>query len=224
MNTKELIKLNNQKRKQLTKENEAYYDDMLVYIRTHLFLSERQSEELLMELLNHLLDAQAEGKTAKDVFGDDPKTVCDEMIEELPKEQTKNAAAFIFYLSCKVIGYIMIISGVGDLIFSIFKSKSSPIYIGTEAAKTILSLLIIFAAVWMIFLWLKSSVYKRFSKFKSGIIVGSISCLFLFDVLLVSRLIPAFGPEIHINGLFCLCIGLFIIIIATCFNRKFQIV
>ncbi|WP_274447852.1 hypothetical protein [Priestia aryabhattai] len=41
MNAKELIKLNNKKRKELTKENEEYYDNLLVYIRTSVSVSEQ---------------------------------------------------------------------------------------------------------------------------------------------------------------------------------------
>lgn len=82
-----LIEENNRKRKLLTKENEAYYDDLLVYIRLQLILSEQQSEEVLMEMLDHLIEGQNEGKTANDIFGDDPLTFADEVIEQLPREK-----------------------------------------------------------------------------------------------------------------------------------------
>ncbi|WMT20250.1 hypothetical protein [Parageobacillus toebii] len=65
MNAKDLAVLNNEKRKQLNEHNRNYYEDMLVYIRSHLLLSEQQSEELLMELLDHLLEAQKHGKVRK---------------------------------------------------------------------------------------------------------------------------------------------------------------
>ena len=58
MKAKQLIEENNRKREQLTPENEKYYGDMLIYIRLQLSLSEQQSEEVLMEMLDHLLDGQ----------------------------------------------------------------------------------------------------------------------------------------------------------------------
>ena len=65
MDAKLLIEENNKKRKLLTKENEAYYDDLLVYIRLQLTLSEQQSEEVLMEMLDHLIEGQMKEKRLK---------------------------------------------------------------------------------------------------------------------------------------------------------------
>jgi len=44
MRAKELIKLNNEKQKQLTEENAKDYEDMLTYIRLSSSKSEQQTE------------------------------------------------------------------------------------------------------------------------------------------------------------------------------------
>lgn len=75
-----MIAINNERRKQLTKENKAYYEDMLVYLRTSR-IPTKKTEELLLEMLDHLLSAQGEGRTAEDVFGTEPKAYCEEIIE-----------------------------------------------------------------------------------------------------------------------------------------------
>lgn len=75
-----MIAINNERRKQLSKENRAYYEDMLVYLRTSR-IPTKKSEELLLEMLDHLLTAQEEGKTAEDVFGTEPKAYCEEIVE-----------------------------------------------------------------------------------------------------------------------------------------------
>jgi hypothetical protein len=36
-------------------------------------------------MLDHLIEAQAEGRSAKDLFGDDPAAYCRELVSELPK-------------------------------------------------------------------------------------------------------------------------------------------
>lgn len=87
MTEKEMVKLNNEKRKLLTPENEAAYGDMLVYLRISN-VPEQQMEELLLEILDHLIEAQAENKNAYDIFGDDLQSYCDELISALPA-QTK---------------------------------------------------------------------------------------------------------------------------------------
>src|SRR5690625_6541729 len=51
--------------------------------------SEQQTEEILLELLEHTLAAQHEGRTVKDDFRDDLKAYCQDIIEEIPKETTK---------------------------------------------------------------------------------------------------------------------------------------
>ncbi|WP_347862474.1 hypothetical protein U0355_04750 [Salimicrobium sp. PL1-032A] len=59
MQKKEMIKSNNEKRKELTEENREYYEDMLLYIRLSYSKSEQDMEEVLAELLDHLLEAQS---------------------------------------------------------------------------------------------------------------------------------------------------------------------
>ncbi|WP_054707371.1 hypothetical protein [Bacillus sp. JCM 19041] len=58
---KELIDENGQLREQLTEENKQVYEDMLLYIRTDLRIAEYESEQILLELLTHMLDTQAKG-------------------------------------------------------------------------------------------------------------------------------------------------------------------
>ena len=60
---------------------------MLVYLRLSN-VPEHQVEELLLEILDHLIEAQAENKNAYDIFGNDLQSYCDELIVALPA-QTK---------------------------------------------------------------------------------------------------------------------------------------
>lgn len=83
MKAQDMIKLNNKKRELLTPENEVAYSDMLVYLRLSN-VPEQQVEELLLEILDHLIEAQTENKNAYDIFGDDLQSYCDELISALP--------------------------------------------------------------------------------------------------------------------------------------------
>ena len=47
-------------------------------------MPEQQVEELLLEILDHLIEAQTENKNAYDIFGDDLQSYCDELISALP--------------------------------------------------------------------------------------------------------------------------------------------
>ena len=61
MEAKDLIELNNEKRKLLTTENENTYSDMLIYIRLAK-VPEYHAEELLIEILDHLIEGRQEEK------------------------------------------------------------------------------------------------------------------------------------------------------------------
>jgi uncharacterized membrane-anchored protein len=84
MNINRMIALNNERRKLLNPENEAYYSNMVLFVRTSP-IDQRAGEELLLEILDHLIEAQADGRSAKDLFGDDPVAYCRELVSELPK-------------------------------------------------------------------------------------------------------------------------------------------
>lgn len=67
-----LSEKNNQLREKLTPENRKYYEKLLVYLRVK-GKDEVATEAVLLEILQDMLEAQAEGQTAKQYFGTDPK-------------------------------------------------------------------------------------------------------------------------------------------------------
>ncbi|GLV62257.1 hypothetical protein Bmyc01_09270 [Bacillus mycoides] len=94
MNAQDMVELNNKKRELLTPENESTYGDMLVYLRLSN-VPERQMEELLLEILDHLIEAQTENKNAYDIFGDDLQSYCDELISASPTQTNLEKTSLI---------------------------------------------------------------------------------------------------------------------------------
>ncbi|WP_091836285.1 hypothetical protein [Marininema halotolerans] len=84
MTVQEMIEWNNARRKTLSDEGLSYYEEMLVYIRSS-WVPEKQGEELLLEILEHLIEAEGEGRSVDEVFGDHPEVFCKETIAALPK-------------------------------------------------------------------------------------------------------------------------------------------
>ncbi|WP_148229472.1 hypothetical protein [Carnobacterium sp. 17-4] len=81
----ELIETNAVLQESLTKENEKYYGNLLIYIRIMAFFRDvKKSEELLLEVLRDILDAQEQGISAEEYFGENPKKVADDIIKQLP--------------------------------------------------------------------------------------------------------------------------------------------
>ena len=59
---KKMVAENNELRKQLTKENRDYYENLLTYLRGKSFLrDDYQVEQNLLTILQDLIDAQADG-------------------------------------------------------------------------------------------------------------------------------------------------------------------
>jgi len=82
---KELIETNAVLQESLTKENEKYNGNLLIYIRIMAFFRDvKKSEELLLEVLRDILDAQEQGLSAEEYFGENPKKVADDIIKQLP--------------------------------------------------------------------------------------------------------------------------------------------
>lgn len=89
MNTTEMTKRNNERRELLNKENLKVYEDAMIYIRLNA-RSEYATEGILLELLEHLIEAQEHGKSAQDVFGDDLHAYCDALITDIPRQSKQS--------------------------------------------------------------------------------------------------------------------------------------
>lgn len=100
-----LIKRNNNLRKELTLENKKYYEELMVYIRANsTFKSELDVEQILLDILNDILEAQFNNQTAQSYFGKDPKQSADEILKSLPRNYTETIK---FALSI-ALGYVIV--------------------------------------------------------------------------------------------------------------------
>ena len=203
-----LIEENNRKRKLLTKENEAYYDDLLVYIRLQLTLSEQQSEEVLMEMLDHLIEGQNEGKTANDIFGDDPLPFADEVIEQLPREKKRNIIPFVGGIVVNLISWVLIIRGVMILVLSQFIEGNTEINLFAVVIVALTIAIFIIVSIWFIFKLIKNSLFNenRSTKklmFKAGLFGAAGMAV----VLAVAKFTPDIGPSFTLNWWVSLILG-----------------
>ena len=209
MTVKQLVKANNEKRKQLTKENETYYESLLVYIRSSMFLEERSTEELLYEMLDHLLLAQQDGKTAQDVFGKEPQQLADEMIATLPKEKPKKIVAFFTETMLLLVGIYLAIVGVPPLL----SGEVQTIYIGSFAL--IIGVLIL-SQVIVIYMLLRALKKDAFSsnKFKKLYSVTFIVIYVLVVMIVgaVSVFANDFGPSMQASAYTYFGLGCFLLL------------
>ncbi|MFD1361985.1 DUF1129 family protein [Lentibacillus salinarum] len=229
MNTKDLIQLNNEKREQLTEENKEYYGDMLVYIRTNFNKSERYTEEVLLELLDHLLQAQADGRTAKEVFGDDPQAYCNDIIGEIPAEKKTNRLSFVLYIILRLAGVVSLTAGVVGLILHYVFNLGSGIIdipLGSGILITLIDLLLLLGLIIFIFKWIKDSTFKEKQpkKWVEFLQLWLLFFLFIGLTALLPRFMPDIGVVMHIPFPAFLLFGAVLYSVSFIMNKKMRLI
>lgn len=116
--TKELLRANNALDAQLNKANQQVMTNIVVYIRS-ANISEYEQELVRRDIMHMLLNAQAEGRTAKDVLGEDAQAFCEAVIAALPprsqKERLLDSVRNVL-LAFVVLGVIWLAYGVIDMV------------------------------------------------------------------------------------------------------------
>ncbi|MFC0270488.1 DUF1129 family protein [Metabacillus herbersteinensis] len=207
-NAELLIEENNQKRPLLNAANEKVYGDFLLYIRTDLRVAELEGEEVLMDLLNHLLEGQEEGKTAKDLFGNEPQIYADELIASLPSEKKRKVIPFVISNLFNTIGWSSLLFGCIYLVLLNFIEVKETIYIGNlMVISTAIGIMIAFG-IRIIFLLIRSTLFvtkvnQKHAYWKVGLFGGGSFAV----ILLLTWLLPEFGPELKVVWWVYLIIG-----------------
>jgi hypothetical protein len=105
MKADSIIEKNGQLRKHLTPENKQYYEELMTYIRANsTFKSDLDVEQILLDILNDILEAQSNNQTAQSYFGKNPKESADDILKSLPRNLTETLR---FALSI-TLGYIVV--------------------------------------------------------------------------------------------------------------------
>ncbi|MDR1473971.1 MAG: hypothetical protein LBI41_05450 [Lactobacillales bacterium] len=178
MKAKELIEQNNQFRKQLTPENNTYYEEVLIYIRTgSFFIDEKESEQILLEILQDILLAQKNGESATDYFGKNPKEIADEILATLtPKKLSKENIILFFE-----------ILGITGFYAFVFNTKRPFNFL-----EVLVDTLITIIAIALIFRFIHKTSFE-----KQALIKESFFAIFFFiSLVLLFVVVHLFVPEI----------------------------
>ena len=89
-----------------SQEDQAYFQDLWDYFNLAGFLYEEKAlREQVYNLALDFSQASGDGWTAKDYFGQDPKGMADQIIENMPKESTRSVLKYGAIISEIVIFY-----------------------------------------------------------------------------------------------------------------------
>ncbi|MDJ0330766.1 DUF1129 family protein [Planococcus sp. S3-L1] len=207
--TIKLIKENNDKRELLTSENEKVYEDLLLYIRTDLRVDERAAEELLMDLLDHIIEGQENGKNATDLFGDSPEAYADELIANIPKEDKRNIMLLATSFMLGLAGWFALSYGILNGVISIFIPVDNDFALGSVLLILLALFLVGILGVFIVFRIIRSSVFKKeIQNWKIYVQSGLFGMAGVAFIMGVGYVFEGIGPVIQIQWWVFLLIGL----------------
>ena len=166
-----------------SQEDQAYFQDLWDYFNLAGFLYEEKAlREQVYNLAVDFSQAGADGLTAKDYFGLDPKDMADQIIENMPKESTRSVLKYGAILSGIVIFYRLLSDFASQAVLVL-----KPLVYLTDI---ILGLL----AVGIIFYLLRRLIFAE-EKTKKAIYVAFVLVLgiYFFSEIVGVRFLPAFA-------------------------------
>jgi DNA-binding ferritin-like protein (Dps family) len=167
MNINRMIALNNERRKLLNPENEAYYSNMVLFVRTSP-IDQGAGEELLLEILEHLIEAQSQGRSAKDLFGDDPVAYCRELVSELPKPSLRERLWHYGVVMWGTLTWYFFAEFVDGLLTKVF-GIDMPVLNKINVVNVVATALMAVIVVKLVFLFINSSMFssKQHRRFRT---------------------------------------------------------
>ena len=166
-----------------SQEDQAYFQDLWDYFNFAGFLYEEKAlREQVYNLALDFSQASGDGLTAKDYFGQDPKGMADQIIENMPKESTRSVLKYGAIVSGIVIFYRLLSDFASQAVLVL-----KPLVYLTDS---ILGLL----AVGLLFYLLRRLIFAE-EKAKKAIYVAFVLVLGFYFVgeIVGVRFLPAFA-------------------------------
>ncbi|MER2000831.1 MAG: DUF1129 family protein [Lysinibacillus sp.] len=213
MDVQQLVKSNNERKKMLSKSNLKYYEDLLVYIRLASLKEEKAKEEVLMEMLEHLIEAEQNGVEAEKVFGKTPKQLADDIIDSLPAEKKSSAIYFMVETIILLVGVYIASTGL----FNAILKENYELHVGSAL---ICLAALIGGFLVMLPILIKQLQKSSFSKSKMPFVISSITMtVYIFGIATLVVFIPAIGQPFNVTPWMMLGVGVALLIIY--FSMKF---
>ena len=164
-----------------SKEDQAYFQDLWDYFNFAGFLYEEKAlREQVYNLALDFSQAGADGLTAKDYFGLDPKEMADQIIENMPKESTRS-----------VLKYGAIISGI-VIFYRLLSDFASQAVLVLKPLVYLTDIILGLLAIGLLFYLLRRLIFAE-EKSKKAIHVAIVLVLgfYFFSEIVGVRFLPA---------------------------------
>lgn len=164
-----------------SQEDQAYFQDLWDYFNFAGFLYEEKAlREQVYNLALDFSQAGADGLTAKDYFGLDPKGMADQIIENMPKESTRS-----------VLKYGAIISGI-VIFYRLLSDFASQAVLVLKPLVYLTDIILGLLAIGLLFYLLRRLIFAE-EKSKKAIHVAIVLVLgfYFFSEIVGVRFLPA---------------------------------
>ena len=168
--------------KTFSQEDQVYFQDLWDYFNLAGFLYEEKAlREQVYNLALDFSQAGADGLTAKDYFGLDPKGMADQIIENMPKESTRS-----------VLKYGAIFSGI-VIFYRLLSDFASQAVLVLKPLVYLTDIILGLLAVGIIFYLLRRLIFAE-EKTKKAIYVAFVLVLgiYFFSEIVGVRFLPSF--------------------------------
>jgi len=180
--TKEYLNAMNHLDEQLDPDDKIFFKNLRAYMSTASFFKDEQAiNEQIYQMYLDFLNAENEGFTAEEFFGNDPKEMADQLLEQLPKTSFKKLMSYV--------GIAAIMLWNIRLIFNF----SDSIEVIINPALYFFDLILVFSLITLLFKLIQSSVYKKTThkiNFIEGIGAGLIFIFYIVVYLKAEQFIP----------------------------------
>lgn len=219
-----LVEENNEKRNQLNKENKKIYEDMMVYIRLSFDKNDQETEEVLMELLDHLLVLQAEGRDSSELFGSDPRQYAKDIVGELPQTVPREMMTLFVMGICYFLSIYMLSTGLIQTILSYGFQQMEPMKsysLGTTVIIIIIGSITLSVAGYSVFRYIKWSCFRDISKIKEFLVSGFLFAVVPGTVFFAMYFwLPPLGPTLTVPVYWLGIAGAVFLLVAEILRRK----
>ena len=169
--------------KTFSQEDQVYFQDLWDYFNLAGFLYEEKAlREQVYNLALDFSQAGADGLTAKDYFGLDPKGMADQIIENMPKESTRS-----------VLKYGAIFSGI-VIFYRLLSDFASQAVLVLKPLVYLTDIILGLLAIGLLFYLLRRLIFAEEKSKKAiyGVVVLVLGIYFISEIVGV-RFLPAFA-------------------------------
>ncbi|NLX83721.1 MAG: hypothetical protein GXZ04_07925 [Clostridiales bacterium] len=175
---KALNKINNQLDKQISKDNQPLFTDMMVYLRG-ADISELHQEQVRQDVTQMILAAQERGESLDDLIGGDYKAFCDEVIASLPGKTTRQKVIDALDIAVTALAFLLPILTLMSkdfiaMIRDLFAGRPNDLRLPVTLGQVLAIGFILLASLLLVRLMTKRALSSRttWSKVLLGLLIG----------------------------------------------------